>query len=652
MRVLIVVPQSNYPSPPPCLDLLPQGFAYIAGSLKAHGHQVTGVNTSYDLSGKPGSVVLREYLAKAIRESEPDVIATGAMAAEYLFLFDTIAICRELAPDTPIVCGGGIMTNDPTAFERLRPDFSVMDEGEYTIVDLMDALVSGDGYSYVKGLAYWQDEKAIYNPLRSAIKDLDALPFPDFEPANIHDYLAMQNQVDNYFHVRTRTNPRMLPISTGRSCPYKCTFCQYSTVEGSRRKYRGRTMKSVIQEIEHFHDLYQFNLLKIYDDLFSVKEDRIREFCSLLKQTKLDIQWNASMRVCDVNLDLLKDMKSAGCIHIGYGFESASDMVLSSMNKRVTKKEILNAIELTEKAGIGVQGNFIYGDPAETIESINETSEFYHQHCLDHIVHNDYIMPYPGSPIFDHSLSCGAITDKQSYYDTIHLRPRYNMTKLKRKDFINSIEPIMQHKLAGTKFAEKIKLSNANAGDFEHPYFHNKHLLGINATCPHCNENIHYTLPRPKHNMATPEGRFNALPPVVQFCNHCHKRLLISMLPYLDLEDKFTRFTEQLNEFVTAGTAVIVGPIAQTPGYYLFDILEAYGFPLSKLNIHSFLTMKQTMGGTQYNGLSISTISDNCIKRYASLPYVALPTNESDAFKHALIDAGVHTDNILSIDAL
>ena len=108
----------------------------------------------------------------------------------------------------------------------------------------------------------------------------------------------------------------------------------------------------------------------------------------------MQIDWNASMRVGDVTPELLSSMKDAGCIHIGYGFESADDSVLKSMNKRITQNQIQNAIEMTEKAGIGVQANFIYGDPAETEETVYKTIGFYKKNCLDHIVHNDYIIPY------------------------------------------------------------------------------------------------------------------------------------------------------------------------------------------------------------------------------------------------------------------
>jgi len=278
MRLLVIVTQVNYPWRVPSMDLMPQGPAYVAGSLKAVGHHVRGVCTSYDISGELGPAVLERRLKEGIAEHQPDAILLGGMAAEFLFLRDAINFSRKYAPDVPIICGGSIFTNDPTSFELLRPDFGVRDEAEITLVELLDRIDKGTPLDGLLGAIFWRDGQPVYNGLRPAIEDLDSIPYPDCEVLDIDNYLALCNQVDNYWYTRSRSKPRPLPASSGRSCPYKCTFCQYSTIEGSRRIYRGRSMDSFVEEIQYFYEKHNFNLLMIYDDLFSVKADRILEF--------------------------------------------------------------------------------------------------------------------------------------------------------------------------------------------------------------------------------------------------------------------------------------------------------------------------------------------------------------------------------------
>jgi radical SAM superfamily enzyme YgiQ (UPF0313 family) len=69
-------------------------------------------------------------------------------------------------------------------------------------------------------------------------------------------------------------------------------------------------------------------------------------------------------------------MKASGCFCVGYGFESGSDTILGSMKKGTTAAQIERAIALTLKAGMGAQGALLFGDPAETAETIAETAAF------------------------------------------------------------------------------------------------------------------------------------------------------------------------------------------------------------------------------------------------------------------------------------
>ncbi|WP_420547901.1 B12-binding domain-containing radical SAM protein [Curvivirga sp.] len=643
MRIALIIPQTNYPAPPPNLDMLPQGPAYIAGALKAAGHSVFGVTTNYDMSGRPAYVVLEEAIKNAINTYQPELIAVGAMAAEYLFLRDAIQLSRQHASHVPIVCGGSIMTNDRVAFEMLRPDFAIMDEGEDPILDLVSALETHQAVHDIDNLAYWKDGRAIYNKLRPAVKKLDDLALPDYDVLDINTYFEMSNQTDQYFKVLKETRPRMLPISSGRSCPYKCTFCQYSTVEGSRRKYRGRTMRSVVDEVTHFHDKYDINILKIYDDLFSVKEDRIREFCDLMRETKLGIHWNASMRVCDVTPDLLRDMKDAGCVYIGYGFESADDNVLDSMQKKVTVKEIQHAIEITEQAGVGVQGNFIFGDPAETQSSIENTIDFYEKHCKDHIIHCDYVTPYPGSPIFDHTVRKGLIGDRSNYYETIHTRPQYNMTKMKDEDIFSAVDQHVQTQLYGLKHLKNLKFGIADKAGFTHPYFDNKTLHQVQGECPHCGETCEYILPRVMPSEENWADQLKLLEPTRQICSHCSKRVLVSFVSFSVFADAFEKYIQKVNEIAETDQTVFVAPVL---AFSTIDCIAALGMNFFDLNINALLQNRPALRGMKMFDWPIKHFNQEIFYTFPKAKVVIMPHRDTEKIYEELKEWGVSDERI------
>jgi radical SAM superfamily enzyme YgiQ (UPF0313 family) len=101
----------------------------------------------------------------------------------------------------------------------------------------------------------------------------------------------------------------MLPVSAGRSCPYRCTFCWHS----AGQVYRVREIPDVIEEIQFFYEKHRFNTLVIYDELFSVREARVHEFCDAIAALKLPIHWTVALRVNDATEDMLRHMKASGC---------------------------------------------------------------------------------------------------------------------------------------------------------------------------------------------------------------------------------------------------------------------------------------------------------------------------------------------------
>lgn len=406
-------------------------------------------------------------------------------------------------------------------------------------------------------------------------------------------------------------------------------------------------MKSVVDEIIFFKSKYDFNILKIYDDLFSVKSERIYEFCDLLNKSSVKINWNASMRVGDVTPDLLKAMKNAGCIHIGYGFESADDGVLKSMNKQITQKQISDAIEMTENVKLGVQGNFIYGDPHESLESIENTKDFHEKHCIDHIVHNDYIMPYPGSPIFDHSMQKGLITNKTAYCETLHLRPRYNMTNIPDKDFNENIEPIIRSKLFGCKFAKINKFTIDRNKKFDNLYFKNKIPYNIDLSCPHCNSKQEVVLPIDVANLNTWEGKSKFVNPIRYFCNECHKNYLISFLELIGLKENLMEFIKRVNKLIDQDNTFVVAP---TTSYDLIDSLKSYGLKFDALKVHSFLHCGLTTEGMQFSGVPCYQLNEQNIARNSHIKHLILPHLSFSEIYNQLLSSGIKSKDIISMD--
>lgn len=95
----------------------------------------------------------------------------------------------------------------------------------------------------------------------------------------------------------------------------------------------------------------------------------------------------------------LEKMKKAGINWIALGIESANSAVLEGASKRMKITDIRGVVEKIKRADIRVIGNFIFGLPDDTLETMEETlnlamdlnCEFVNFYCA---------MAYPGSKLY------------------------------------------------------------------------------------------------------------------------------------------------------------------------------------------------------------------------------------------------------------
>lgn len=423
MRVLLVIPTHRYQfdwSAFVSLPDLPIGFAYLASTLRAAGHEVHALNLNNRPEFRSAREMVKKCVPRALGEFFPDVICTGGISADFACLRDIIHAVRATGQNIPIVLGGRIVTLDPEwVVNRLEPDFGIVGEGEYVLPELLDNIGSPQE---IPNLYYWRSGKIAATKRDFGYPNLDGLPFPDLSIFGDWQRYAVTMR---YLYRYPQANPRPMVLIAGRSCPFSCTFCVHATPI----PYRARSIGNIMAELEQHHRLWQFNTLIILDELFAAKRERLASFSQAILYRGWTISWgfqtHSSARL---DVDTLRLAKRAGCYYFSYGMESAAPAVLSSVNKRSSPERILEGIKAANDAGIGFGGNFIFGDPAETAGTIKETVSFFDQHCRSLEVYTSGIRPYPGSRLFQHCLVRNIIRDREAYYATIDRR-YYNMTR-------------------------------------------------------------------------------------------------------------------------------------------------------------------------------------------------------------------------------
>lgn len=386
MKFLLVVPKygpRGYSYP------FPFGLSYISAVLKRAGHTVHCLNTNHsDLSQA-------EAVAEAIRRFDPDVCGTGSISPLFKLVREIATVAKATKPSIINVVGGGLFSSAPELVStRLPIDYGVVGEGELTIVELAEALEKGTDPASVAGLGIRAaDGTLIRTASRTAIRDLATVPWPDHEAMGMEEFLVIQNVADMAFQ-NLHDQPRVLPIIASRSCPYGCTFCYHPT----GRVYRERPLDDFFAELDHLVARHAVNLLDIYDDLFTAKRKRVLEFCERIKPYKLP--WTVQLHVSLMDEEIIDRMKDAGCTLASYGLESANDDVLRSMQKKINRAKIETALAITHERRVGIQGNFIFGDTAETMRTVNDTLAWWHDHP-QYRINLGFLQVFPGSPIYE-----------------------------------------------------------------------------------------------------------------------------------------------------------------------------------------------------------------------------------------------------------
>ena len=112
-------------------------------------------------------------------------------------------------------------------------------------------------------------------------------------------------------------------------------------------------------------------------------------------------------------------MVQSGCREVALGIESGSDRLLEYIDKKLSRVQILRAVEKLLKVGISVKGYFILGFPTESHTEFEETLSLIEElWALSDRCEGSFrcsvfeFRPYPGTPEWDRLLNTGKYTEE------------------------------------------------------------------------------------------------------------------------------------------------------------------------------------------------------------------------------------------------
>jgi anaerobic magnesium-protoporphyrin IX monomethyl ester cyclase len=413
---------------------VPYGIALLAAIAMEKGHLVQ----VYDENAwRKGPEVLRQVL----QADDWQVIALGGITTTYASIKNIVRLAREVCPSATIVLGGGVLTSLPREMMTWLPqvDVGVIGEAFVTFPELLEHVDRGSKeWHTIDGTISRKDGKLFISPQRELIHDLDVLPYPAWDLFPLEEVYFPNSQV--LYSEAGMLATRRLDINASYGCSLICRYCyhlgiagdmRYVTDEsgeqnvefdrpgGYSRSIRYHSPEYVVRMAKHVHEKYGVNFITFLDENLMTMDSFsgrtwLKEICRLWREEGLQpdylregrplgetwkgVHWSGTSHATLCNPEILKDMRSAGCSHLVYGYESFSPHVMKTIGKGATPKTNIRSFFWTLESGIRPIPNQIIGFPAEDFESIRQNLEAWK--TLGIMVKPFFATPYPGSEWF------------------------------------------------------------------------------------------------------------------------------------------------------------------------------------------------------------------------------------------------------------
>jgi anaerobic magnesium-protoporphyrin IX monomethyl ester cyclase len=390
----------------------PLGTIYAAALLRSQGHGVSLFDTMFAAGA--------DEVIPHLENFKPDVFVIWDDGFNYLTKM-CLTNMREAAwrmIGHAKKKGCKVLVSDSSDhYEKYLDkgaDAVLIGEGERTLLEVISSFEKGRDLHEVRGLSFRIDGKAVVNPKREVLAELDTLPHPAWDLVDVGRYRKIWMSNHGYFSMNAATT---------RGCPFKCNWCA-KPIYGNR--YNSHSAAYILDEIETLTRVHQASHIWFSDDIFGLKPKWVSDFAGLVEKRNLKFRFKIQSRV-DLLLedDTIGALARSGCDTVWVGAESGSQKILDAMDKGTTVEQIYEASRMLKKHRIKPAFFLQFGYPGETKEDIAKTIRMLSDLLPDDIgISISY--PLPGTPFYERVR--GELKEKTNWTDSDELALMFRNT--------------------------------------------------------------------------------------------------------------------------------------------------------------------------------------------------------------------------------
>ncbi len=353
--------------------------------------------------------------ARELKRNNEFIFCISAMSASLEHVIRYVRIIKELNPESIVILGGLLATTCPEfALRKTNADIACIGAGEESIVLLINAIYENQPLADIPNIAYKKEGHIFFTENAVNPKSICAGERPYWDAFPMDRYLLSPA------YYPFTDDDRVMNIITARGCPFSCNFCYHYD------SFMQRDIEDVLDEMQYLMKTYHINGFYIEDDLLMSSEKRVIEFCEGIIRRNLRIKYTVTGRFNIVNQTILEALKKTGCITIFYGGESGDQKILDNMKKGINIDQIYNGVHMTRQMGIFCRVGFMFGQPLETLETLNNTLNL-----IKNLAYGNYeeryiygCIPFPKSELYNYCIENALLKDEEDFFKHFSFQKR------------------------------------------------------------------------------------------------------------------------------------------------------------------------------------------------------------------------------------
>ena len=404
MRILLYNPDNGVTR-----NFMPHLWMFLLKSLTPPEHDVLLI----DGNAKPMN---EQQLVRFARQQQIGLVGIGAMTRMIARAYSFADALR--AAGIPVVMGGPHVTELPA--EALGHD------GGSRHADAVALGEADETWPKIVADAAQGRLKEIYEPVddkgkerKPSLKEYPVIPWDTID-------LEQFNLVPNVFRPLTKRHGsgwksfNLVPVESGRGCPYGCEFCTVTGFFGDSIRFR--TNESVVNELLMLKRRAQIECGQVaiffIDDNFAINIKRTKSLLRDIIAADAQLPW-----VAQVSANLLRDeelvdlIAASGGKWIFIGMESLDAANLSDVNKSFNKPgEYAAVLDRLAKRDIYAITSFIFGLDNDTAGVAERTLQQIEMWPAGLPVFSA-LTPLPGTPLYTRLETEGRLTRPKHWLD-------------------------------------------------------------------------------------------------------------------------------------------------------------------------------------------------------------------------------------------